>query len=396
MSDYNRGDESAPQSAKSKALKIFVGLTLIGVIAATGSTLAANINLGSGTSEFGQGVLQSTACDNQITVTPKAAFNNSATPSPAPTPSNVTGVFSLGSIVVSDIDSSAGKCDGKWFTLKGFDASSGTPLALIDGALSFSVLDTAGSFSSTQSGFSVVTNSASSFTINFTTPIGMAKDVARVTLESSDALPVQMVVTYSVGDTGPGGGRIFYVDANGFSCGNSFTNTGSPTGGLCHYLEAAPATWSGGSNDPRLAWASAGNTTTDVSGITNDAAPYNNAAAIGLGLKNSIAIVNQGNTTSSAAGAARAYSGGGKSDWYLPTTSELNLLCQWSRGVTQNVAVVCGGGTNSADFATDPAYWSSSENAADQARIQYFVSSAAAQDGRAKGDTNKVRPIRAF
>jgi len=60
--------------------------------------------------------------------------------------------------------------------------------------------------------------------------------------------------------------------------------------------------------------------------ITNDSLAYNNASGIGLGYKNSLAIVAQGNDTTTAAGAARAYSGGSQSDWYLPSTAELNLL----------------------------------------------------------------------
>jgi hypothetical protein len=45
---------------------------------------------------------------------------------------------------------------------------------------------------------------------------------------------------YSIGRPGPGGGIIFYYSAAGFNCGVGFTNTGSRTGAICHYLEAAP------------------------------------------------------------------------------------------------------------------------------------------------------------
>ena len=33
-----------------------------------------------------------------------------------------------------------------------------------------------------------------------------------------------------------------------------------------------------------------------------------------------------------AAGAARGYTGGGKTDWYLGTSVEMNLLADWSKG----------------------------------------------------------------
>jgi hypothetical protein len=377
-----------------------------------GTTLAANINIGTGTSEFGQGIQVTTACDNQITVTPQAAFNNSATPSPATTPSS-TGVFYLSSIKVSDIDSSANGCDGKWMTLKSFDSSSSSPLQLIDGAFSFSILNTAGVFSSTQSGFSVTTNSTSSFTMTFTTPVALSRDVSRVTIETSNTLPAQILLTYAVGDVGPGGGIIYYVDANGFNCGSAFSSTGSPTGGRCKYLEVALNTWDGNSGtpvDPRKQVIVNSGLNVDSPNISNDATPYNNAASLGLGYKNTLALLQIENNSSNAAASARAFAGGGKSDWYLPTSSELNLLCQWARGVTQNVSVKCTGGndnkiwdpssgltagsSNSVSFDASKSYWSSSENG-DQSWTQYFNSSGN-QDSNARGDGNNVRPIRAF
>ena len=51
-----------------------------------------------------------------------------------------------------------------------------------------------------------------------------------------------------MGDTGPGGGIVFYVAAS------NFTSTGSTCNTTCRYLEAAPNTWSGGSSDPTRSW----------------------------------------------------------------------------------------------------------------------------------------------
>jgi hypothetical protein len=146
-------------------------------------------------------------------------------------------------------------------------------------------------------------------------------------------------------------------------------------------------------------WAVSANQSVDVPSITNDSLAYNNASGIGLGYKNSLAIVAQGNDTTTAAGAARAYSGGSQSDWYLPSTAELNLLCQWARDVTQSVTTPCTGGTlntgtgASGGFST-VLYWSSSENVHGGAWIQDF------DDGR-QGNGYKelpiyVRPVRAF
>ena len=208
--------------------------------------------------------------------------------------------------------------------------------------------------------------------------------------------------TCVVGNTGPGGGIVYYVDTAGFSCGSGFTATGSPTGGKCNYLEAAPSLWNGGA-DPTKPWAVTANQSTGVTVITDEASVNNSSTGIGLGLKNSIAIVAQNgayDATSNnyAAGAARAYAGNSKSDWYLPTTAELNLLCQWGRNVTQVVGTACTGGTlntgtgASGGFVGD-VYWSSSEYDAVYAWGQVFGSG---NRGHLKHTTLYVRPVRAF
>ena len=200
--------------------------------------------------------------------------------------------------------------------------------------------------------------------------------------------------TCIVGDTGPGGGLVFYVHASGtFTCGATLAST-------CKYLEAAPNTWSGGSADPTKLWAISTYQSSDIATITNDSSAYNNALGIGLGYKNSLAIVNQGNDTTTAAGAARAYGGGSKSDWYLPTTAELNLLCQWARNVAQSVTTRCTGGTLNfgtgalGGFSRVWPYWSSSEVGTVGAWDQSFDNGI--QNGSTKNLSFSVRPVRAF
>jgi hypothetical protein len=197
-----------------------------------------------------------------------------------------------------------------------------------------------------------------------------------------------------VGDTGPGGGIVFYVQAAGgtFACGATLAST-------CKYLEAAPNTWSGGSADPTKLWAVSANQSTDVIAITDNSLAYNNASGIGLGYKNSLAIVAQGNGTTTAAGAARAYAGGSQSDWYLPTTAELNLLCQWARNVAQSVTTLCAGGTLNTGTGASGGfsavhYWSSSETAGNTAWNQRFNSGD--QGSAPKDYPYYVRPVRAF
>jgi hypothetical protein len=196
-----------------------------------------------------------------------------------------------------------------------------------------------------------------------------------------------------VGDIGPGGGFIYYYDSAGFNCGAGFSGTGSPTGDLCHYLEVAPNGWNGGS-DPRISWASPDNQATVVTGA--------GGIAIGTGLQNSIDISAQsGNVAAtSAAVAALAYTGGSKSDWYLPSKDELNELCKFARTIpTGLTSELCpsSGGTQKAGFTWSPAgdYWSSTEGSGNAYGLyQYFNTGP-------QGETNKnfsgcVRPIRAF
>jgi hypothetical protein len=199
--------------------------------------------------------------------------------------------------------------------------------------------------------------------------------------------------TCIVGNTGPGGGVVFYVHASGtFLCGATLNQN-------CKYLEVAPNTWDGGTIDPSKLWATSTYSSTDILTITNDSELYNNVLGIGLGYKNSLAIVGQGNDTTTAAGAARAYGGGSQSDWYLPTTAELNLLCQWARDVTQDVTTRCTGGalntgTGASGGFSNNWYWSSSEFVANAARDQFF--SSGYQGYFFKGSGDSVRPIRAF
>ena len=196
-------------------------------------------------------------------------------------------------------------------------------------------------------GTSVIT---ATFTPTDTAAYFSASTTMTITVSSGD---------YIVGMDGPGGGKIFYVSTSTFACGPTLAAT-------CKFLEVAPNTWSGGAADPSKIWAVVAQQSLDVSGITFDNEVNNTTSGIGLGYKNSIAIVTQGNDITTAAGAARAYSGGSKSDWYLPTSAELNQLCKWVRGVEWvSDATVCTGGTINtgpgASGFTSNYYWSSSE-----------------------------------
>lgn len=162
----------------------------------------------------------------------------------------------------------------------------------------------------------------------------------------------------SIGDTGPGGGVVFY-------------DAGSKKG-WGRYLEAAKPGWSGESADPGVAWCPSGAAyATEL--------PTKNA--IGTGRKNTATII-KACGPETAAGKAASYNGGGKSDWFLAAKDELNQLHKQARKV--------GG------FITD-SYWSSSQAMDVSACSQFIGSGDGYQDcGNEKSNAYYVRPIRAF
>jgi hypothetical protein len=152
------------------------------------------------------------------------------------------------------------------------------------------------------------------------------------------------------------GGIVFYILVSGDPGYDANTQ---------HGLIAATSDQSTG-----IRWFNGSNTVTGARGT-----------AIGTGLSNTDTIIaRQGATaTSYAAGLARAYTGGGYTDWYLPSKDELNKL-YLNR-------VLVGG------FASD-FYWSSTESDAFNAQIQNFSNNM--QSGYFKLNTFYVRAVRAF
>jgi hypothetical protein len=198
-----------------------------------------------------------------------------------------------------------------------------------------------------------------------------------MTLTVTAALTCATGGTCSVGDTGPGGGKIFYKATTPFACGPTRSAT-------CTYLEAAPALWFAGLADPTRTWAK---TTHQNTAVNNATSPETaTATAIGWGYRNTRAIILQGNSNTATSAAALAdshtvtVSGVVYDDWFLPSKDELAQLYS-------QVATVGG---FVAGF-----YWSSSETSDIQAWSQLFT------DGRQfsvydKVNPKYVRPVRAF
>jgi Putative Ig domain len=183
-------------------------------------------------------------------------------------------------------------------------------------------------------------------------------------------------VTGDIGDTGPGGGIIYYYRSAGFNCGPTRAST-------CRYLEAAPSGWNTGI-DPQRGWA---NTTYEGTTVNNSTSPETaTATAIGWGYRNTRAIILQGNSDTATSAAALAdshtvtVSGVVYDDWFLPSKDELNEL------YLQRTTV--GGFVESL-------YWSSSERFANSAWSQWLTNGNQAMDLK-NGDPRYVRPVRAF
>ena len=158
-------------------------------------------------------------------------------------------------------------------------------------------------------------------------------------------------VAYKVGDTGPGGGIIVYVDKAGFdnSSGGDTSIGAMCLTGTCHYLEMAP-------------------TDLDTQYSRDDAMVV-----------------------------AKAFSTPSANDWVLPSRDALNEMCKYAFGDTDNRNCNdIGNGSLSPGFgglSTDN-YWSSSEYDDDEGWAQDL--NFGFQYSNDKGDPFYGRPVRAF
>jgi hypothetical protein len=162
--------------------------------------------------------------------------------------------------------------------------------------------------------------------------------------------------SYKIGDTGPGGGIIFYVAPDGFTLVD--------TGETAYYLEAAPAfmqtstRWSTATESPFI----------DISGT---------GTAIGTGRRNT-ALILLLDPTAPAAKLCSDFTGGGKNDWFLPSRNELEEMVK--QGLTGN----------------DISFWSSSQS------FQYDYRALAlsvyfgniTSNSLSKASTERVRAVR--
>jgi uncharacterized repeat protein (TIGR02543 family) len=165
---------------------------------------------------------------------------------------------------------------------------------------------------------------------------------------------------YSLGDTGPGGGIIFYRNDTGFTMYQTATDT---TGITAYYFEAAPTGFI------LKMWSLVYPGSASFIGGTE--------TGIGTGRRNTAIILKK--ETNSAAGDCARLTTGGKTDWFLPSKDELNQL-YINRSVVVNL-----------EWSV---YWSSSEiqsNLAYNQNVQTGNSLSGVKDTK-----YHVRAIRAF
>ncbi len=363
MSDYYYDDpiEDEPSPRRKTPLILASILILLASGLFLNTTLAGNIRINSGiAAEFGQGIAVTTACagSSVLTMTPNSTFVNSSG----------GGSFYFSSVTVSGIPSS---CNGADFNISAYsDTGNAVPLFNSSSTVA-SVWDNGNAFQGGKGWLgSIISSTSGSFTVNFTTPVALTSTISKISLQSlgHQAGNCATENICAVGDTGPGGGIVFYVSA-------AFTETGTVCASNCHYLELAPIYWySNPEPVGTLAPTSAGSlpsTTPDTFGYgwsnTNFLSSYSSS---GSGV---YAAVRYGAATSTVG------------QWFLPSTYEMDAL--YNSSVNTQLT---------ADF-----YWTSS----------YRGANAGAEYGFPKGywsgysmpyyggyfnNPHSVRPIRAF
>ncbi len=151
----------------------------------------------------------------------------------------------------------------------------------------------------------------------------------KFTVSSSSVTLTAVWTEYAVGDTGPSGGKVFYV-GSGYTTGVSSGNW--------RYMEAAP------SDVGYYKWSS-----------SSASISQTDAQDIGTGYENTQAIVNTNSSDNNAAVACNSQNYCSYSGWFLPSINELLIM-----------GTVCGLDT---DYPTDYpiGYWSSSQYTSSQA-----------------------------
>jgi hypothetical protein len=175
-----------------------------------------------------------------------------------------------------------------------------------------------------------------------------------------------------VGDIGPGGGEVFFTSGLGSS----------------KYLEVGPTTWYDNTAKQDFTWCFGKET--QLVGVPG--------GSRGLGASNTARIASFCSPNGGAYWITqRNASGGigGKTDWWLPTLSELNYLCLYARQLPENAGTCTNVNPLRAGFLAQ-SYWSSTEHNAELVWYQNFINGGQAYLDGTKGLRLVVRPVRSF
>ncbi len=186
---------------------------------------------------------------------------------------------------------------------------------------------------------------------------GEDKVVETTAVETITSEPIVQKATYNIGDVGPAGGYVFYINPNYKTDG-------------WRYLEAAASDLESDNNDYYIPWYNRNYVETGAT-----------ATAIGTGMSNTQKIVDIQGNGSYAAKLCVDLIQGGYNGWFLPSKDELNLMYE-------NIHLK-GIGSFESDY-----YWSSSETGINIAWFQGFGDGYQGDNG-VKGSI-RVRAIRAF
>ena len=327
------------------------------------TTLAANIRVNSGVAvEFGQGIAVSAACSGSsvLTVTPNASFTNVSG----------AGGFYFSSVTVSGIPST---CNGVDFNISVYDSTTSAALPIFASTKTVaSVWNNGGTYQGGRGWLgSTITSGSGSFTVTFDAPVALASSVAKLSLQSLTHLSGDCATENicSIGDTGPGGGIVFYVGA-------AFTETGTACNTKCNYLELAPKFWfSNPEPVGNLMPTSAGSLASTTS------------SAFGTGWTNTSYLSGYSNSGTGVYAAVRYGAATGTvGQWFLPSANELGVL--WNSPITTQLTF---------DF-----YWSSTYLGAFAGTEYCFPKGDAGCGGTGSynggyfNNPHSVRPIRAF
>ena len=164
----------------------------------------------------------------------------------------------------------------------------------------------------------------------------------------------------TLGQTGPGGGIVFYDAGSSQTWGR--------------YLEVAPTGWSG-SNE------------TNTTGTWCSTNSFEAATLTGLGdgYANTLMLQTNCGASGNAANMVRSYTGGGFQDWYLPAQNEADQLM--AQDTLTGINLI-----NQASIY----YWTSTSGDVDSLSAMVYYPLSNTTTSGTKSVTWKVRPIRAF